>query len=411
MADWGDYLLVGGVACLVTLVGTAAVRRLAVRYSIIVVPDDRRVHERPTPTLGGAAMMAGFLVAMAVASQLPAFRLVFRGNSEPLGLVVAAGVIFSVGMADDLREMSPPAKMSGQILAGTVLYLFGVSMLYFRVPLVGTTLVLSPDLSTVFTVLWVVGMANAVNFIDGLDGLAAGIIAIASGSFFVYSHQFLGAQGAASNVGPLVAVLACGICLGFLPHNFHPAKIFMGDAGAMLLGLLMAGSTTSVVGDTNVGYSGRTFFTFAPIVIPLIILGIPLLDTAFAVVRRASRRMNPAVADKNHLHHRLMRLGHGQGRSVLILWAWTAILSALVLLPAITGHNTVLVPVSVGALGVVLYTIFARGRRDPDLDLDSDLPATVVEPPESRRDGRRHTRHGRRAAEGRSAPEPLGDRR
>lgn len=360
-----DYLLIAAVGAAVTLVATPLVRRLAVRFLIIVEPDARRVHETPTPTVGGAAMFVGFLVAMAVASQLGAFRLVFTGSSEPFGIVVAAGVIFAVGMADDLRDMSPPAKMSGQVLAGAVLYLFGVTMLFFRVPFFGTTLVLSPDLSPVLTVLWVVGIANAVNFIDGLDGLAAGIIAIGAGAFFVYSHQFLAAQGPLTSPGPLVAVIACGVCVGFLPYNFHPARIFMGDAGAMLIGLLMAASTMSVVGDSAVGYSGRTFFTFAPILIPIFILGIPLLDTAFALVRRASRRTSPAVADKNHLHHRLMRLGHGQTRAVLILWAWTALLSGLVLYPVLTDHNSVLVPLAVGALGIVLVTVFARGRRQP----------------------------------------------
>jgi UDP-GlcNAc:undecaprenyl-phosphate GlcNAc-1-phosphate transferase len=408
------------VAALVTLLTTSVVRRLAVRFSIIVVPDDRRVHEKPTPTLGGAAMFLGFLVAMAVASQLPAFRLVFRANSEPLGLVVGAAVIFTVGMADDLREMSPPAKMSGQILAGTILYLFGVTMLFFRLPLVGTTLVLSPDLSPVFTVLWVVGIANAVNFIDGLDGLAAGIIAIASGAFFLYSHQFLAAQGPLSNSGPLVAIIVCGICAGFLPHNFHPAKIFMGDAGAMLLGLLMAGSTMSVVGETDISFSGRTFFTFAPIVIPFFILGIPLLDTAFAVIRRASKRANPAVADKSHLHHRLMRLGHGQTRSVLILWAWTALLSGLVLYPVLTDHNTVLVPMAVVALGIILYTIFARGRRGAVPAAGPALPAVPPEPgpgrpgaptgsgPQPPAGGGRMSRRARRDRRGRSDGRPAG---
>jgi UDP-GlcNAc:undecaprenyl-phosphate GlcNAc-1-phosphate transferase len=324
------------------------------------------VHERPTPTVGGAAMFAGFLAAIAVASQLHGFRDVFQGNSDPIGVVLGAAVIFTVGMADDLRDMSAPAKMSGQVLAGTVLYLFGVTMLFFRLPLVGTTLVLSPDLAPVFTVLWVVCIANAINFIDGLDGLAAGIMAIASLAFFFYAHQFLTGTTPGGNLGPVLAVIICGMCVGFLPHNFHPARIFMGDAGAMLLGLLMAGSTMAVVGQTGQVSSGRTFFTFAPIVIPFFILGIPILDTAFAVVRRASRRTSPAVADKSHLHHRLMRLGHGQRRSVLILWAWTALLSGLVLFPAITDHNTLLVPIGVAALGIVLYTLFAQGRRGAD---------------------------------------------
>jgi UDP-GlcNAc:undecaprenyl-phosphate GlcNAc-1-phosphate transferase len=280
-------------------------------------------------------------------------------------VVLGAAVIFTVGMVDDLREMSAPAKMSGQVLAGTVLYFTGLTMLFFRVPLAGTTLVLSPDLAPLMTVLWVVGMANAVNFIDGLDGLAAGIVAIAAGGFFVYGHQlFRAGLIAADNSGPLVAVICLGLCLGFLPHNFHPARIFMGDSGAMLLGLLMAASTLSVVGQTDTQFSGRTYFFFAPIFIPFFILGIPMLDTAFAIVRRAGRRANPAKADKNHLHHRLMRLGHGQRRAVVILWAWSALLSGLVLYPTFTNRGNADIPFGVAALGVALYTVFSPyGRR------------------------------------------------
>jgi UDP-GlcNAc:undecaprenyl-phosphate/decaprenyl-phosphate GlcNAc-1-phosphate transferase len=364
ITGYRDYLIVGLVAAFVTWLLTYPVRRLAVRYSIIVVPDERRVHERPTPTVGGAAMFGGLLVAMCVASQLHGFSQVFRGNSEPLGLVLGAAVIFAVGTFDDLRDMSPPAKMSGQVLAGTVLYFFGVTMLYFRLPLVGTTLVLSPDLAPVITVIWVVGMANAINLIDGLDGLAAGVVGIAALAFFLYSHKLvLDGITQSTSAGPLIAVVALGLCVGFLPHNFHPAKIFMGDAGAMLLGLLMAASTISTVGQTNTASIGRTYFFFAPIVIPFFILGIPILDTAFAVLRRVGRRTNPAVADKNHLHHRLMRLGHGQTRSVLILWAWTALLSGVVLYPVLVNHNLSFVPVAVVGLGVALYTLFTpRGR-------------------------------------------------
>jgi UDP-GlcNAc:undecaprenyl-phosphate GlcNAc-1-phosphate transferase len=378
-----DFLIIGAVAALVTFAATFVVRRLAVRFAFIVQPDARRIHNRATPTVGGAAMFVGFLAAMAVASRIPAFSHVFKGNSEPLGLVLGAAVIFAVGMRDDLREMSPPAKMSGQVLAGTLLYVFGVTMFYVRLPLVGTTILLSPQLAPVFTVLWVVGIANAINLIDGLDGLATGIIAIASISFFVYSHELLSGAGSGRlvNSGPVVAVIIFGICIGFLPHNFHPARIFMGDAGAMLLGLLMAGSTMSVVGQTSQTTSGRTFFTFAPIVIPFFILGIPLVDTAFAVIRRARRGINPAVADKNHLHHRLMRLGHGQRRSVLILWAWTALLSSLVLYPSLTDDNRFLVPVAATALAVILVTIFARGRPGAAAGpLPSGSPSTATDP-------------------------------
>jgi UDP-GlcNAc:undecaprenyl-phosphate GlcNAc-1-phosphate transferase len=365
ITEYRGYAIVLAVAAVGTWTLTFVARRLAARFALLVMPDARRVHERPTATAGGAAMFMAFLAAMVVASQLKQFQPVFRANSEPLGVVLSAAVIVAVGLADDLREVSAPGKVSGQVLAGTILYFSGVTMLFFRMPFIGTTLVLSPDLAPLMTVFWVVGMANAVNLIDGLDGLAAGIVAIASGTFFVYAHQLLKAGSiSVDNSGLLVAVICLGLCLGFLPHNFHPARIFMGDAGAMLLGLLMAASTLSVVGQTDDAFSGRTYFTFAPIFIPFFILGIPMLDTAFAVIRRAGRRGNPAVADKDHLHHRLMRLGHGQRRSVLILWAWTALLASLVLYPTFTHKGNAVIPFGVATLGVGLYTLFApSGRR------------------------------------------------
>ena len=335
---------------------------MALRFSFVVAPDERRVHEKPTPTLGGTAMYVGLLVAIVVASQLPGLSSLFRGSSDPLGVVVAASIIFAVGAFDDVRDMSAPAKLSGQILAGLALYLFGVNMLYFRTPFVGTV-VLSNELVPILTVVWVVGMANSINLVDGLDGLAAGIVAIAAVAFFFYSEQLVKAGTIQPGSGPLFSALAAGITIGFLPHNFHPARIFMGDAGALLLGLLMAASTMSVVGQTDQDFSGRTFFFFAPVLIPFLILGIPILDTAFAIVRRAGRRMNPAEADKNHLHHRLMRLGHGQTRSVLILWAWTALLSGLVLAPSYVHGALGDVPFGVAVLAVALFTLVGvRGR-------------------------------------------------
>jgi UDP-GlcNAc:undecaprenyl-phosphate GlcNAc-1-phosphate transferase len=359
-----EYILIFGVAAVATWLATFAVRALARRHSLIVMPDERRIHERPTPTGGGAAMYLGVLVAIAVASQLPAFAPVFKGNSDMMGVVLAATVIFLVGFADDVREMSPPAKLAGQVLAGTVLYFFGVSMLFFHVPLAETTLVLSTDWAVLGTVLWVAVMANSVNFIDGLDGLAAGVVAIGAGAFLVYSHQ-LSVVGdiTAGNAGPLIAAVVVGVCVGFLPHNFHPAKIFMGDAGAMLLGVLLAACTLSVVGQDPYDFSGKTYFFFAPIIIPFFILGIPILDTAFAIIRRAGKRSSPAVADLNHLHHRLMRLGHGHRQAVVLLWAWTALLSSLVLWPAVTNSHNEIPPIAVGGLAILLYTLFApRGR-------------------------------------------------
>ena len=382
MIRFREYIIVFVVAALATWLTTFAVRSLAKRHSLLVMPDERRVHERPTPTAGGTAMYLGLLVAMSVASQMPSFGAVFRGSSAPLGVVLGATVIFGVGLSDDLREMSPPAKLAGQVLAGTVLYFFGVDMLFFHVPLAETTVVLSPDLAVLATVLWVAIMANSVNFIDGLDGLAAGIVAIGAGAFFVYAHQ-LGDVGNISpgNAGPLIAVIAVGLCVGFLPHNFYPAKIFMGDSGAMLLGVLVAASTLSVVGQDPYEFSGRTYFFFAPIIIPFFILGIPMLDTVFAIVRRAGQRTSPAVADLNHLHHRLMRLGHGHRAAVVILWAWTALLSGLVLWPGVTNSHNEIPPIAVGALSIVLYTLFAPRGRGSAANADTEPvpgPGTAV---------------------------------
>ena len=390
MVGYGVVLV---VATLSTYAFAFVVRRAAVRLGAVVLPDERKVHASPTPTVGGAAMFGAFLLAMFVASQIPQFRPIFEGSSEPLAVVLGATVIFVVGVVDDFWEVSAPAKLAGQVLAGSVLYFLGVTMLYFRVPF-ADFIVLSPDLAPLATVLWVVAIANAVNLVDGLDGLAAGIVAIAAAAFFVYGDRLFdaGLLGG-ENVGPLVAVIACGVCLGFLPHNFHPARIFMGDCGALLLGLLMAASTMVVGGRTADQFSGQTYFFFAPMFIPLFVLGVPVVDTLFAIVRRTVRRSGVATADKEHLHHRLMRLGHGHRRSVVILWAWTAILSGLVLFPTFTNEGNAVIPFAVAALGVVLYTMFSAGRRrrgEPPVEVAEEvapLPANVVALPERRQAG------------------------
>lgn len=364
MIRFREYLVIFAVAAVVTFLATFLVRWMAKRHALLVAPDEQRVHDRPTPTAGGAGMYLGLLAAMAVASQIPAFGPVFKGNSIPLGVVVGGSVIFGVGLADDMRELSPPAKLAGQVLAGTALYFFGVSMLFFRVPVEHTLLSLNGNWAPLATVVWVAIMANAVNLIDGLDGLAAGVVGIGAATFFVYAHQLVQVGNIPpGNAGPLIAVVVLGLCVGFLPHNFHPARIFMGDAGAMLLGALMAASTISVVGQDPVPYSGHTYFFLAPVLIPFAILGIPMLDTAFAVVRRASQRTSVAARDVNHLHHRLMRLGHGYRPTVLILWAWTALLSGAVLWPGLTNSHNEIPPIAGAALVVLLYTLFApRGR-------------------------------------------------
>lgn len=383
MPDTVGYLFIGAVAAIVTFIATPLTVRLALRRGWVVAPDERRVHQTPTPHVGGIAMFLGFVVALALAWRMGRFSPIFSNNSEPMGVLLAALVIFATGLVDDVREISSPAKVTGTVLAGLFLVWFGATMFYFRVPFVDV-FVLSDDWVPLITILWLIGMSQAINLIDGLDGLAAGIVAIAAASFFLYSRRLdtLGVL-AQPNIGPLIAIIALGVCLGFLPHNFNNAKIFMGDSGALLLGLLMAVSTSVVGGradpNSQAYIPGQTYFFLAPLFIPLFILGVPILDMIFAVVRRTVGRQGLATADKGHLHHRLVNLGHGQRRSVLILWLWTALLSGFVLYPIFTDARTALIPIGTLAIALSLYTVLhpeVRRIRNDSRSGNSDQDAT-----------------------------------
>jgi UDP-GlcNAc:undecaprenyl-phosphate GlcNAc-1-phosphate transferase len=315
---------------------------------------------------------------LATASQLTQFHEMFDSSSEPMGLVIAAGIMFVVGALDDLRDVSPPAKVAGQVMSGSVLSILGVTMLYFRVPFASYNyIVLSPNLAALVTVLTVVLLANALNLIDGLDGLAAGIVIIAGTAFFLYSDRlFKAGLIDGSNIAPLVAVIAVSICAGFLPHNFNPARIFMGDAGAMFLGLLLAVMTITVGGRTADQFSGQTYFFFAPLLIPIVILAVPLVDTVFSFLRRVWRRQSFSTADREHLHHRLMVLGHGPRRTVALLWLWTALLSSAALIPTYTNRGNALVPLAIAGLALLLFTYFHPGlrtRREDDEVIEAEL--------------------------------------
>jgi UDP-GlcNAc:undecaprenyl-phosphate/decaprenyl-phosphate GlcNAc-1-phosphate transferase len=369
-----SYAIVLAVALGTTLLATPLVRRFAIRSGAVVQPstDARHVHNRPVPTLGGAAMFIGFLVAMAVASQMSDFKDVFEAgpgvlNTEPFGVLLGAGVMFVVGALDDLIDVSPPAKVAGQVLAASLLALCGVTMFFFRMPfnLFSTdTVVLGSDWAPLVTAVWVVLMTNAINLIDGLDGLAAGIVAIAGGALFLFADQLTDAHALdAGNLGPLVAIIAVGVCVGFLPFNWNPSRIIMGDAGALFLGVLLAVPTITIGGRTDSGFSGNTFFFFGPLLIPVVILGVPIVDTLFSFVRRLVRGQRWHQADAGHLHHRLMRLGHGPRRTVAILWAWTALLSGVALVPTYTKEGNALVPFVVAAMALLLFAWFHPGIR------------------------------------------------
>jgi UDP-GlcNAc:undecaprenyl-phosphate/decaprenyl-phosphate GlcNAc-1-phosphate transferase len=361
----GSYAVVGLTAAGTTFGLMPAVIRLAWTRGWVVAPDERRVHTRTTPDVGGLAMFGGLIAALIVAWLLPGFDRVFASSSEPLALLVGATLMFATGFVDDLRESAPVAKFSGMVLAGALMSILGIQLVVLRLPVLDLFQI-PFDLAPLLTVVWVVGMCNAVNFIDGLDGLAAGIVAIASGAFFLYSRHLTLEPTAlldSSSIGPLIAVIAFGLCVGFLPHNWHPARVFMGDGGALLLGLLMAASTVVVGGRVEQKFSGSSFFFLAPILVPIVILGVPILDTLLAIVRRSVRRSGVAVADKGHLHHRLMELGHGPRRTVVILWAWTFLLSVWVLYPALNnGQGDASVPAGLAAIGLTIFMLLAQRR-------------------------------------------------
>jgi len=367
------YVIVMLVGALVTLVANRPARVIALRVGYTAQPDERKVHQKVTPYGGGAAMLVGFCVALVTAVAIPSLRSVITSSNEMMGVLLATGVIFVVGVLDDFREMSAPAKVAGQFLAASVLYFSGCTMYQLKLPFAGFV-VLGPSILPVITAVWVFALSNAVNLIDGLDGLAAGIVAIASGTLCVYGLRLedLGLLPV-TNVGPLIAALTCGICLGFLRDNFHPAKLFMGDAGALMLGLLMSASTM-VIGGRTPPASGVTFFFFAPLLIPVFILGVPLIDAVWAFVRRTASGQGFHTPDKNHIHHRLMRLGHGHRRTVIILWLWTALLCGFVLFPIFVSSVNVFIPLGVAILLIALLTWFNplvnrwvlhRGQRDP----------------------------------------------
>jgi UDP-GlcNAc:undecaprenyl-phosphate GlcNAc-1-phosphate transferase len=372
MPSTAAYLAIGGLAAVTTCALTPLVAWFARRVGWVVEPDARRVHKVTTPDVGGIALFGGFAVAFVVARLLGSFAPLFAANSEPYGIILGAVTMFAVGLLDDIHEISAPAKVMGTVLVAVILVYFGVTMFSLRVPFAGV-LVLSDDWVPLLTVVWLLVMTQAINLIDGLDGLAAGIVAIGAFAFFLYSQKLtdLGLLDS-GNVGPLLAMIATGVCIGFLPHNFNPARIMMGDGGALLLGLLLAVST-SVVGGRADSFSdefiGQTYFFLAPLAIPLLILGVPILDTLFAIIRRARRGQGLATADKGHLHHRLMEMGHGQRRTVLILWGWTTLLSAFVLYPVITGSGVSYIPIGAAMLGLVLYTVLhpqIRRQRAPE---------------------------------------------
>jgi UDP-GlcNAc:undecaprenyl-phosphate GlcNAc-1-phosphate transferase len=360
------YLLIGLAAAVITFVTTPAVRWLASKLGAIDHPSDRKVHANPTPTLGGLAILFGIVGAGFVASTMPEFEGVFAATSEPLGILLAGLVIFVLGAVDDFHELPAPVKLAGQVFASGILFLAGVKFQGVLLP--DQYVVLSEDVSVIVTIVWLVATINAMNLVDGLDGLAAGLAAIAAAAFFVFSYRLYGrGEFGVISSAPLAAILIVGAALGFLRHNFHPARIFMGDSGAMLLGLVLGAATVAGIGSapievestsTSAVSTSTVFLAYFPLVIPLMVLAIPILDALFAIVRRARRRRSVFHADKEHIHHRLMDLGHGHRQAVLVLYIWAALAAGAGLAYSFLDQGDFIfaLPIAVGA--VVIYTLF-----------------------------------------------------
>ncbi|HVL80950.1 MAG TPA: MraY family glycosyltransferase [Actinomycetota bacterium] len=357
----GQYAIVALVALLVTYAVTPFVRRLAVRIDAVDIPRDRKVHHAPTPTIGGLAIYAGILAAFAAAAAFPAIRSAFR-FSEVFGLLVGGMIPLLIGLADDRHDISVGARLAGQVLAAGILFISGVKLSYFWLPGVGV-LYLSPDVSAILTIFWIVFLMNAVNFVDGLDGLAAGLTAIAAGALFVWSLQLPGEFLGPDPIAPLVAVALFGACLGFLRYNFNPARIFMGDSGAYPLGFLLAGATISVIGRFA-GTPEAVGRVALPLVFtPIVFLALPITDLLFAVFRRLATGRPIYTPDKEHIHHRLMRLGHSHRQAVLVMYGWALLLSGGLVVAAVLplGRFLLAFAVAGGTIAVATLTPLWRG--------------------------------------------------
>jgi UDP-GlcNAc:undecaprenyl-phosphate GlcNAc-1-phosphate transferase len=332
-----EYLLVFLVAASVTYLLTVIAREIALRTGAVAQVRSRDMHVIPIPYFGGLAMLGGMTAAYFVARQLPFLSARDPGNVfRDAGVVLGAGaLICAVGVLDDLLELDALTKLGGQVVASGLLILFEVKYLFFPLPGGG---IYSPqaDQAALLTVITVVATINAVNFVDGLDGLAAGVVGIGASALLLFCYQLANLNGQTLAVtGALLGAVLAGACAGFLSHNFHPARLFMGDSGSMLLGLMLAASALTLTGQFPAGDVSRggggadasLLPTLLPIILPLSILVVPFADLVLAVIRRTRRGQMFYHPDKQHLHHRMLEIGHSHRRAVLIIWLWAALVA------------------------------------------------------------------------------------
>ncbi|MFZ4895862.1 MraY family glycosyltransferase [Plantibacter sp. Mn2098] len=364
MNQFYGYVIVLVVSAGITYGMAHLALRLGIKYRIYPQIRDRDVHRTPTPRLGGVAMFVGMLIAFGVASQLPFFSLVFSDAEPVFAILGAALFIVAIGVADDLWDLDWMIKLAAQFLAAGLVAWLGVQI--YSLPIGGLT-VGSSWVSFTMTVFAIVLVMNAINFVDGLDGLVAGVAIIANTVFFIYTQLLVTGTGASDyfNLASLIAAILVGACVGFLPLNWHPAKLFMGDAGALLVGLLMATSAAAVTGQVDPAALGNTQLlpAFIPIILPFAILVVPLVDFALAVLRRLRAGKSPFSADRLHLHHRLLDMGHSQLHAVLIFYGWTTVISVGCLLFFAVQPWWALAFVVAGVAVCTAFTLAPLGQR------------------------------------------------
>ncbi len=372
-----EYLLVFVTACAVTYLLAVVARELAVRTGAVAKVRDRDVHEMPIPYFGGIAIMGGLLAAYVVANQLP-----FLGHApgrDPVfhdarAILIGGAIVCAVGVIDDIFELDAVTKLAGQVIAAGVVVLQGVQL--DRLPMPGPSGMWTFSLdggsqSALITVLIIITVVNAVNMVDGLDGLAAGVVGIGAIAFFSFSVLLVFVNDAerATTAAMLTAALA-GACLGFLPHNFFPARIFMGDSGALLIGFTLACSAISLTSrfpnttiDQGVGGAQASLLpTLLPLILPFAVLVVPFVDLVLAIVRRTRAGRSPFSADKKHLHHRLLEIGHSQRRAVLVMYLWAGLVAfGVVLISLFSGWYSA-IGLSVMALTACLLTFGIPGH-------------------------------------------------
>lgn len=375
------YLLILLVAAAITYVSVPVVRHIALVTHTLTPVRSRDVHKVPVPRLGGVAMYVGMVAAIAVASHIPYLEGVFEGGSA-WGVVTSGGLLCALGVVDDLFDLEWWAKLAGQALAASILAWQGVQLVSF--PIAGLTIG-SSGFSMVMTIFVVLTAINAVNFVDGLDGLAAGTVAIGAMAFFGYTYV-LTRNTSPDSYASLAATLGAaliGICLGFLPHNFNPATIFMGDCGSMLLGLMSAATAIVVTGQIDpisISY-GRALPAFLPVLLPLAMMLLPLTDMMLAVVRRVSAGKSPFHPDRMHIHHRLLSAGLTHRRVVLVMYMWTAAVVFPLAAWAFIDTRQAILALGLSLIAAFVFTGFMRKtKREEPAEKPAPKPVSKAVP-------------------------------